>query len=326
LKTPLPKTNSVKLFHNKRKNGFLHELKKNKALYLMLMPGTVLLITFSYLPMPGVLLAFKNLKFHGNIFESFMKSDWVWFNNFKLLFAGPNALLATRNTVLYNAAFIVIGLISSVSLAIALNEIRNKFLAKIYQTVFIMPHFLSWVIVAYFVYGLFSIENGIINRSILEPMGIEPISWYYEPQYWPYILILSNIWKTVGFNAIVYLATISGIDPEYYEAALIDGASKWKQIKYITIPLMMPIIVILTILAIGKIFYADFGLFFNVPRGSNMLLPATEVIDTYVYRIMRTGDFGLASASGLYQSIVGFILIMISNKIVKKIEPEYSLF
>lgn len=297
----------------------------NISLLLMLLPGGILAMIYCYIPLPGILLAFKKLKFHGNIFQSFFKSDWVGLRNFRFLFNTPDAWMITRNTVLYNLSFIVITMVLAITLAIALNELRNRGLSKIYQTIFLLPYFLSWVIIAYLCYSLLSFENGIVN-NILTQFGLERINWYFEPSKWPGILIFSNTWKTVGFEAIIYLAAIVGIDPMLYEAAQIDGASKWQQIKYITIPSITTLITILFILAIGKTFRADFGLFFNVPLNMGSLRATTEVIDTYVYKIMKNGDYGMAAAAGLYQGIVGFILVMVTNKIVKKINPENSLF
>ena len=310
----------------KQNSQFINELIRNRTLYLMLMPGTLLIFLFSYLPMAGVLIAFKDLKFYGNIFESFTKSKWVGLKNFIFLFKGEAAFIATRNTILYNMAFIILSLVLAVMLAIALNELRNKRLSKFYQTTFILPHFLSWVIVAYFGFSLLSVENGVINKVILGSLGREPVNWYYEAKHWPFILIIVNIWKGLGFNSVIYLAAISGIDPEYYDAAQIDGATKIQQIQNITIPMLVPLMTILTILAVGKIFSSDFGLFFNVPLNMGTLRPVTEVIDTYVYRMMRSGDYGMASASGIYQASVGFVLVLITNSIVRKIEKDYSLF
>ena len=304
----------------------VQELKSHHPLYLMMLPGAVLVFLFSYLPMAGVLFAFKKMRFYGNILESFQKSDWIGLKNFQHLFRGRDAWIATRNTVLYNLAFIVLGLVLAVGLAIALNELRNKRAAKLYQTAFILPHFLSWIIVSYFVYSFLSTERGFVNRMLLIPLGMEPINWYFEPQYWPPILLLLNIWKSLGFNAIVYLAAIAGIDPEYYDAAQIDGASKARQIRHITLPLLTPLMAILTILAIGRIFNSDFGLFYTVPLAIGRLRPATEVIDTLVYKIMQKGDYGVASASGLYQSTVGFILILAANAGARRIDSSYSLF
>ncbi|MEG1310992.1 MAG: ABC transporter permease subunit [Romboutsia sp.] len=294
---------------------------------MMVLPGTIWLLVFSYLPMFGTVLAFKDFKITpGGFIQSLINSEWVWFDNFKFLFTSGDAFRITRNTVVYNLVFIVLGLIFAVFVAIALNEIANKRLAKIYQTSMLFPHFLSWVIVSYFVFSFLSMDKGMLN-SILGVFGVEPISWYTESKYWPGILVFMNVWKGIGYGSIVYLAAIVGIDKTYYEAATIDGASKWQQIKNITIPLIVPLMIILTIMAIGGIFRSDFGLFYQVPRNSAVLYPVTDVIDTYIYKgLMSMGNIGMSTAAGLYQSIVGFILIMATNFAVKKIDPEYGLF
>jgi putative aldouronate transport system permease protein len=191
----------------------------------------------------------------------------------------------------------------------------------------LLPYFLSAIIVAYLLYSLLNPEYGLINKSILPLLKIDPISWYMEPKYWPYILIFVSTWKGVGFSSIVYIAAIVGIDHEYYEAATIDGATKWQQIKHITLPLLLPIITIMTLLAVGRIFYSDFGLFYQIPLNSGPLLPVTNTIDTYVYRgLMQLGDISMASAAGLYQSVVGFVLVLLSNFAVRKLNKENALF
>ncbi len=312
---------------NKRKlNSFIKEMKVNHALYIMLLPGTLLVFLFSYLPMAGVLIAFKDFKFFGNIFNSFFRSKWVGFKNFIFLFRGDVALIATRNTLLYNLVFIVLGLVLAVLLAILLNEIRSKGWAKFYQTSFLLPYFLSWIIVAYFGYSLLNNSNGIINRTVLSTLNLPPVNWYFEPRYWPFILVAAGLWKYLGYNTIIYTASIASFDIELYEAAVIDGAGKVQQVRYITVPLLTPLMIIMSILAVGRIFNSDFGLFYNVPMNMGSLTVATEVIDTYVYRMMSTSDFGMAAASGLYQAVIGFILVLTTNSIVKKIDKDYSLF
>lgn len=306
---------------------FLKKLWKNKSWLLMVLPGTIWLLIFSYLPMFGTVLAFKDFKISpGGFIESLINSKWVGFDNFEFLFSSGDAFRITRNTVVYNLVFILLGLIFAVFVAIALSEISNKKLGKIYQTSMLFPHFLSWVIVSYFVFSFLSFDKGMLN-SILSAFGVDPVSWYSEPKHWPGILVFMNVWKGVGYGSIVYLAAIVGIDKTYYEAATIDGASKWQQIKNITIPLIVPLMIILTIMAIGGIFRSDFGLFYQVPRNSAVLYPVTDVIDTYIYKgLMNMGNIGMSTAAGLYQAVVGFILIMATNFAVKKIDPEYGLF
>lgn len=306
---------------------FMKKLWKNKAWLLMVLPGTLWLLIFSYLPMFGNILAFKDFKISsGGFIDSLINSKWVGFKNFEFLFTSGDAWRITRNTILYNLIFIVLGLVLAVALAITLSELANKRLRKVYQTAMLFPYFLSWVIVSYFVFSFLSFDKGMVNAA-LSIFGIDPINWYSEPSKWPFILVFMNAWKGVGYGSIVYLAAIIGIDRTYYEAATIDGANKWQQIKNITIPLIVPLMIILTIMAIGGIFRSDFGLFYQVPKNSAVLYPVTDVLDTYIYKgLMTMGNIGMSTAAGLYQSVVGFILIMVTNFIVGKIDPEYGLF
>lgn len=292
-------------------------------LYLMMLPGIIYLVINNYLPMFGLATAFKDINFAKGIWQS----DWIGLDNFKFLFLTSDAWIITRNTILYNGAFIVIGLIFAVGLAVLLNEIKNKIAMRLYQSIIILPFLISMVLVSYLVYSMLSIDTGFINKTILPMLGIEPISWYNEPKYWPFILTLVNIWKGAGYSCIVYLAAIIGIDPEYYEAAKLDGASKWQQLKMITIPIITPVIIMMTLLSIGRIFYSDFGLFYQVPMNAGALYSTTNVIDTYVFRgLMQRGDIGMSAATGFYQSIVGFVLVIVSNYVVRKINKENSLF
>jgi putative aldouronate transport system permease protein len=306
-----------------RSKSALGKLWKFRALFILALPGVLMLVINNYLPMFGIFLAFKDLNYTKGIWGS----DWVGFKNFEFLFASNDAWIIIKHTLLYNVAFLVINTTLAVFLAILLNEVKNRVLSKIFQSTVILPNFISMVIVGYLVFGFLNPELGFINKSILEPMGNEPITWYASPDYWPYILTIVNTWKSVGYAAIVYLAAIIGIDQEYYEAALIDGAGKWKQMTKITIPLITPVIIILTLLAIGRIFNADFGLFYQATMASGMLKETTEVIDTYVYNaLLVTGDTGLASSAGLLQSVVGFVLVISVNYIVKKFSKENALF
>lgn len=306
---------------------FAKNLNRNKAFLLMVLPGALWLLIFAYLPMPGAVIAFKEYRFgKGGFLASILESDWVGFKNFEFLFTAQDAFIITRNTVLYNLVFIILGLICSVSMAIILHELTNKKLSKLYQTGMFMPYFLSWVIVGFFAYSFLSIDKGVLNQ-VVQYFGMEPISWYSEPKYWPYILVFLNLWKGIGYSSVIYLASIAGIDRSYYEAAMIDGANKWQQVTRITLPLLQPMMIILTILAIGGIFRADFGLFYQIPRESGILFPVTNVIDTYVYRALKVvGDFGISTATGLYQSVVGLILVLTANAIVKKINRDQALF
>jgi putative aldouronate transport system permease protein len=292
-------------------------------LYLMLIPGVVYLLINNYAPMLGVIIAFKDVNFAKGI----MESDWVGLKNFEYLFKTEDAYIITRNTILYNMVFIVLNLVVAVALAVLLNELKNRFLPRFYQSVILLPYLMSSVIIGYLVYSFLSMETGLINHTILPLLGQDGIMWYNDPKYWPYILTFVKIWSTAGYLSIVYFAAVVGIDQEYYEAATLDGANKLQQIFKITIPLITPVIIIMTLLQIGRIFYSDFGLFYQVPLDSGVLMPTTNVIDTYVYRaLLKNGDIGMSSAAGLYQSIVGFIIILISNYVVKKINPNNSLF
>ncbi|WP_241158410.1 ABC transporter permease [Cohnella candidum] len=301
-------------------------LSRNKAylpILVMMLPGMVYLLINNYLPMAGLVIAFKNIDYSKGIWAS----DWNGFTNFKFLFQTNDAYVITRNTLLYNGAFIVIGLICAVGVAILLNEVRNRFMSRLYQTVMLLPFLISMVIVSYLVFGFLGEDQGYLNHTLLPKLGLEPISWYMEPKYWPYILVLVNLWKSIGFNCVIYLASIIGIDQEYYEAATLDGASRWQQIRKITLPLISPVIITLTLLAIGRIFYSDFGLFYQVPMNSGMLYDTTNVIDTYVFRgLLQNNDIGMSSAAGFYQSVVGFVLVILTNYAVRKFSKDNALF
>ncbi|MBB3109609.1 putative aldouronate transport system permease protein [Paenibacillus phyllosphaerae] len=301
--------------------------RQNKMLLLMVLPAAIWFVLFSYLPMAGSVIAFVEYRYDSNGFlSSIWNSKWVGLRNFEFLFQTSDALIITRNTVLYNLAFIVLGLVLAVALAVLLVEIRNRRMSKTYQTAMFMPYFLSWVIVGYFVFSFLSTSKGLLNQ-LTSWFGLDALNWYAEPKYWPFILVFIYLWKFVGYNSIMYLAAIMGIDGSLYEAAMIDGAGKWKQIVHITLPQLTSLMTILTLLAVGRIFYADFGLFYQVPRDSGLLYSTTNVIDTYVYRGLKTsGEFGMSTAAGLYQSFVGFVLVITSNYIVRKINKDNALF
>ncbi|WP_376769519.1 ABC transporter permease [Paenibacillus plantarum] len=291
--------------------------------YLMLLPASVVLLINNYLPMFGIIIAFKNI----NLTDGILGSPWIGLDNFTYLFKTNDAWIITRNTLLYNALFIVLNIVIGVSFAIMLNELRSRLLSKFFQSTMFLPYFLSAIVTSYLVFGFLGTEHGFINNTLLPFIGLKPISWYSEPQYWPYILSFVHTWKTIGYSTVMYLAVIIGIDHEYYEAATLDGASKWKQMIHITLPSLVPIIIILALLAIGRIFYTDFGLFFQVPLNSGSLFSTTNVIDTYVYRTFITlGDIGMSTAAGLYQSLVGFVMVFFSNYIVRRINKENALF
>lgn len=291
-------------------------------LYLMALPGLIYLFINNYLPMSGLVIAFKNINYTKGIW----KSDWCGLDNFTYLFATKDAWIITRNTIGYNLLFIVLETVASVAIAIILNEIKSKFWNRFFQTSILLPYLFSYVIISYLVYGFLSPTTGMFNH-ILSIFGKDPVSWYMESKYWPYILTFVEIWKRAGYSAIVYYATLVGIDASLYEAAELDGAGKMQQIFSITIPLIIPTIVMMTLLSIGRIFHSDFGLFYQIPMQSGVLKNVTSTIDTYVYNgLMKLGDVGMSAAASFYQSIVGFILVMFSNWLVKKNKLEGSLF
>lgn len=296
--------------------------KKYLPVYLMALPGILYLFINNYMPLPGLVLAFKNYNARKGIY----RSDWVGLKNFKFLFATNDAWIITRNTIGYNVVFIIINTVAAIAVAIILAEMQHR-IKKFYQSVILLPYMISMVIVSYLVFAFLSMENGFVNNSILIPLGKEPVNWYMEKQYWPFILVFVNLWKVIGYNCIIYMSTIIGFDRGYYEAAAIDGASKWQQITKITLPLLKPTIIMMTLLAIGKIFYSDFGLFYQVPQNSGALFPVTNTIDTYVYRgLLELGDITMSAAAGVYQSIVGFILVLGTNLLVRRIDPDSALF
>jgi len=292
-------------------------------MYVMMLPGLLYLFINNYVPMAGLFIAFKDVDYSKGIFNS----DWVGFDNFKYLFSTSDAWVITRNTILYNVAFIILGTVLGVAAGILLSEITRKFFSRFYQTALLLPQLISIIIVAYIGYAFLSMDTGLINNSILPIFGMDPLSWYTEPTYWPFILTFIHLWKGLGYSCIIYLAAIIGIDRSLYESAEIDGAGKWKQITSITLPLLKPTITVLVLMSIGRIFYADFGLFFQVPMNSGMLYSTTNVIDTYVYRgLLQMNDIGMASAAGAYQSVVGFVLVLLANYIVRKVDRDNALF
>lgn len=297
-------------------------IRKCMPLYIMMLPCIVYLIINNYIPMAGIVVAFKKY----NVKTGLFGGQWIGLSNFEYLFK-QDAFLIIRNTFLYNIAFIIINLILGVAVAIMISDITGKFSRKIYQSAILFPFVVSWVIVSYIVYAFLSVENGMINNSILDFFGSPPIEWYSETKYWPFILVLVNAWKSLGYGCLLYIAAIAGIDKEMYESAQLDGASKWKQIWYITIPNMIPTMITVVLLQIGRIFYSDFGLFYQVPQNSGALYPVTNTIDTYVYRaMMSAGGIGRSAAACVFQSFMGFIFIMLANFIVRKVDRDSALF
>ncbi len=293
------------------------------ALFLMMVPGVVYLLVNNYLPMLGVVIAFKDVNFAKGI----LRSDWIGLKNFEYLFKTVDALIITRNTILYNSAFILINNAIAIAVAILLNEVRSKKLSSFYRSAILLPYLISMVIIGYLAFSVLSMESGFLNKTILPALGVAPVAWYGDPKYWPAILVIVSAWKNLGYLSVIYYAAIIGIDRELYEAAEIDGAGKWAQVLKITIPMISQVVVVMVLLQIGRIFYADFGLFYQVPMDAGAIQSATNVIDTYVYRsFMNLGDIGMSSAAGLYQSVVGFVLVILSNQFVRRIDRESALF
>lgn len=297
--------------------------KEDIPLYLMALPGVVILILFSYLPMSGLVLAFKKYNVQKGIFGS----PFNGLENFKFLFATSDALLITRNTVLYNIVFIFLNMIIAVILSLMLSSLRSRKTAKMLQTIYMMPYFLSWAVVAIIVTAFLERSHGFVN-SILQMMGQEGlIDWYQKVEIWPPLLVFINAWKGVGYQAVMYLAVISGISSDYYEAAMLDGASRFQQAIYITIPHLRFIIAVSLIMAMGGIFRGDFGLFYTVPKDSGALLRVTNVIDTYIYSGLRNQvNLGMMTAAGLFQSVVGLVFVLLSNRVVSKVDPDSAMF
>ena len=292
-------------------------------IYIMMLPGVLYLIINNYLPMFGIVIAFKNLDMRAGIF----KSPWAGFDNFRFLFASGDAWKMVRNTLGYNILFIILGIVLGVTVAILMNEITSKGALKAYQTLILIPNLMSWVIINYLVYSYLSPDTGLVNNTILKGLGIKGISWYTSPQYWPVILTIVNTWQSIGFTTIIYYSSIIGISTDYYEAATLDGATKWQQIKCITLPLLKPTVITLFILNVGRIFNSNFGLFYQVTRNQGMLYSTTRTIDVYVYNaLMKNNDYAMASAASVFQSVVGALTLITANAIVRKVQPEDSLF
>jgi len=310
----------------RRHNGivrFARNVAKYRVLLLMLLPTTIVFLLNCYLPMFGIIIAFKDV----NYVDGILGSPWAGLDNFRFLFATSDAWRVTLNTVSYNFVFILSGLVLSVAVAIAVNEVRAGIASRFYQTVMIMPNFLSMVVVGYIVYSFLHPEYGFLVKHVLPLFGYDSVNPYMHPQAWPYILWLTKMWHSVGIGSVIYLAAITGISEELYEAAVMDGAGKWQQITRITIPLLTPVMVILTILNMGGIFRSDFGLFYHVTLDSGALRSTTDVIDTFVYRgLIQLNDLGMSSAANFYQSVVGFFLVLGANALARKLNRETALF
>lgn len=297
--------------------------KRVIPVYLMLLPAMIYFLINNYLPMYGITIAFRKLDYKLGI----LRSPFNGFENFKFLFASGNLGPILRNTILYNLVFMVIGTVLPITVAILFNEIRNKWAKKTYQTMILVPHLMSMVIVSYLVFAFLSADTGFINKSIIEPLTGNTISFYQEKKYWPFILTFVHQWKGIGFSMVLYLSTILGISIEYYEAAKVDGATKWQQIRHVTLPLLKPTVITMLILSISKICMSDFGLFYQVPKNSGTLYSVTQTIDTYVYNaLMNQNNIAMSSAASVLQAIVGFILIIAANAFIRKTSKENAIF
>ena len=306
------------------KKRMFDDFRRHKTYYFMAIPMVVFFLLFSYLPLPGLYYAFVDYDFMQGL-----KSPFCGFKNFEFLFSGGMDSIIwklTRNTILYNLAFIIVGNIAQITVAVLLKEIHRKYFVKVSQTLMFMPYFVSMVTVGVVVYNIFNYKYGIAN-NLLTSLGLEKFDFYQTPEVWPFIIVAVQVWKGLGYGSVVYMATILGIDESIYEAAYVDGASNWKRIRYITLPLLKPTAIMLIMLALGGIIRGSFDLFYQLIRNNGLLLETTDIIDTYVYRSLAVDfNMGRGAAAGLYQSVFGFILVMTVNKIVKKISPENAMF
>ncbi len=299
-----------------------NRLRKYIPLYLMMIPGLLYLIINNYIPMSGLFIAFKRINFSVGIF----KSEWVGLSNFRYLFSTSDAWQITRNTILYNIAFIACNTVLAVTMALILSELSCNGARRVYQSIVLLPYLISMVVVSYIAQAFLHSSYGFINK-ILKSFGVSPVSWYTEAKRWPYILIFINSWKNVGYLSVIYYAAVIGVDRECLEAAEIEGAGKLRQITAIIVPLISPVIITMVLLAVGRIFYSDFGLFYHVPMNTGLLYSATNTIDTYVYRgLMQQNNVGMSAAAGLYQSVVGFIVVLLANLLVRHTSPDNALF
>jgi putative aldouronate transport system permease protein len=301
---------------------FLSSCGKHKTLILMCLPAIVFFIAFCYAPLPGLYVAFVKYNYGKGIFGS----KFIGLENFRFLFESGKLWMLTRNTILYNFAFLILDNVVAVFMAVLLNEITHRWFKKFSQTVMLLPYFISAVLVGLLVYNIFNFDYGFFNR-VLKYMNIEPWAPYSDPKAWPGIIILVQLWQCTGYNTIVYFATIMGIDSETIEAARIDGVNAFQRIRYVTLPMLKPTFVILMLFAMGGIVKGNFGLFYNIVGQNSMLYPMTDIIETYVYRAtMSDFNFSTASAVGFYQSVIGFAIVMVCNKVIKHVEPDYALF
>ena len=302
--------------------GLFGDIRRNGTSYLLILPAMAYTFIFGYMTYPYMIIAFQRFNYTKGIFNS----EWVGFQNFEFFFRSYKAVSVTFNTLFLNLLFIVFGTLTALVIALLLNELRKKLFVKLSQSVMLFPHFISWIVVSYVLYAFFSMDMGIINQA-LNGLGIASVNWYTEPEVWPAILTAMNVWKGAGMSAVIYLATITGIDETLYEAAEIDGANRWQMCIRVTLPLMMPTVIILTLLSIGKIMYGDFGMIYALIGDNGTLYSTTDIIDTYVFRSLRQiGDPSEAMAVGLFQSVIGFILVFGTNAITRRFFKDGALY
>ena len=308
------------LLAQKKKAARKANVKRMVPLYLMMLPGIIYLICNNYLPMFGILIAFKKVNFSIGIFAS----KWVGLENFEFLFATKDAYIMIRNTLLYNIVWILLGMVIAVGIALCMAEIASRPAAKVIQPIICFPSMVSAVILSFIVYGFLSNSYGFINKFVIPN---HPINWYKTAKYWPVILTIVHFWQSSGQSSIIYMASIGGIDKGLYESARLDGASKMKQIIYITLPMLRPMMILMLLMSIGKIFNSDFGMFYQVPLNSGMLISTTQTIDTYVYRaLLELQNVGMSSAASVFQAVLGFLLVVLSNAFVRVVDPDSALF
>ena len=311
----------------KKRVGFFRDVARNKFSYLIALPAILYVFIFSYLSYPYLALAFQRYNYkNSSIFGILFHGDWVGLKNFEFFFNSQNAFRVTFNTLYLNILFIITGTVMSVLLALLLNELRSKWFVKTTQSIMLFPNYISWVMVSYILLSLFSTEYGIVNQ-LLRSLGLEGVNWYTNSGVWPAILVVMRIWKGAGMNAIIFLASITGIDTSLYEAAAIDGANRFQRIFRITLPLIMPTVIIMTLLSLGKIMYGDFGMIYALVGDNGTLYATTDIIDTYVFRALRqVGDMSQATAIGLFQSLIGFIMVYGSNWLARRFYPDGALY
>lgn len=315
-------TTNYSVCKREKKSKFFRDLYKSRYLFLLILPATLYVFIFSYAPMPGIVISFKDYIYNKGIWGS----EWIGFRNFKFLISSGALVRITKNTILYNLLFIMFDLVFQLGVAVILSEIRGKLFKKVSQTMLLMPYFISWVVAGAMVYNILGSDYGIVN-AILQVQGKSKVPFMNTPSIWPFILVIFRVWKNLGYGSVVYLAAITGIDQEVYEAAEIDGANIYQRITRITLPLVKPTVMVMLMLHLSKIIRGDFQMFYNLTGNNPMLYDVSDVIDTYVYRCMiQTKNFAMSGAAGMYQSVVGFVIIVSINAVIRKIEPDYALF